>query len=142
MEKAFAEALAWHARAVQPFQEARTRLLHGELLRRRCAGARAELTAALSLFERLGAGPWSVQAGNELRATGVTARPRSELRPEQLTPQELRIALAIAEGATNVEAAAELFVSAKTVEYRLSSVYRKLGIRSRTQLVRLLTDSC
>ena len=142
MEKAFAEALAWHARAVQPFQEARTRLLHGELLRRRRrAGARAELTAALSLFERLGAGPWSVQAGNELRATGVTARPRSELRPEQLTPQELRIALAIAEGATNVEAAAQLFVSAKTVEYHLSSVYRKLGIRSRTQLVRLLTDS-
>ncbi len=142
MEEAFAQALAWHARAVQPFQEGRTRLLHGELLRRyrRRAEARAELTAALSLFDRLGAEPWSAQARDDLRATGLTSGPRNEVGPQQLTPQELRIALAIAEGATNVEAAAQLFVSAKTVEYHLSSVYRKLGIRSRTQLVRLITN--
>jgi DNA-binding CsgD family transcriptional regulator len=142
MEEAFAQALGWHARAVQPFQEARTRLLHGELLRRhrRRAEARAELAAALALFDRLGAEPWSAQARDGLRATGLTARPRNELGPQQLTPQELRIALAVAEGATNVEAAAQLFVSAKTVEYHLSSVYRKLGIRSRTQLVRLLSN--
>ena len=93
------------------------------------------------MFERLGAEPWSAQARDELRATGVATRPWNELGPEQLTPQELRIALAITGGATNVEAATQLFVSAKTVEYHLSSVYRKLGIRSRTQLVRLLASS-
>jgi len=63
-EEAFAEAFGWHARADQPFQEARTRLQHGELLRRRRrrADARAELTAALALFEQLGAEPWAARA--------------------------------------------------------------------------------
>jgi DNA-binding CsgD family transcriptional regulator len=143
MEDAFTNAFAWHARAAQPFQEARTRLQHGELLRRyrHRAYARAELTAALGLFERLGAEPWAARARSELRATGVTARSRSEPGPQQLTTQELRVALAVAEGGTNVEAAAQLFLSPKTVEYHLSSVYRKLGIRSRAQLVRVLAKA-
>jgi len=141
-EEAFAEAFGWHARADQPFQEARTRLQHGELLRRRRrrADARAELTAALALFEQLGAEPWAARARSELRATGVTARPRHPGQ-QQLTPQELRVALVVADGATNAEAAARLFLSAKTVEYHLSGAYRKLGIRSRGKLVRALANA-
>ena len=141
-EEAFAEAFGWHARADQPFQEARTRLQHGELLRRRHrrADARAELAAALAVFERLGAEPWAARARSELRATGVTARPRHPGQ-QQLTPQELRVALVVADGATNAEAAARLFLSAKTVEYHLSGAYRKLGIRSRGKLVRALANA-
>src|SRR5262249_60220777 len=91
MEEAFAKAYAWHARAFQPFQEARSRFLHGELLRRHRhrTAARVELTAALSLFERLGAEPWSAQVRDELRATRLTARPWHALVPEQLTPPAL-----------------------------------------------------
>ena len=141
-EEAFAEAFGWHGRADQPFQEARTRLQHGERLRRgrRRADARAELTAALAVFERLGADPWAARARSELRATGVTARPRHPGQ-QQLTPQELRVALVVADGATNAEAAVQLFLSAKTVEYHLSGTYRKLGIRSRSQLVRALANA-
>jgi DNA-binding CsgD family transcriptional regulator len=139
-DEAYAEALRWHRRAAQPFQEARTRLQYGELLRRhrRRADARAELRAALDGFERLGADPWAARARSELRATGITARSRSGPSKPDLTPQELRVALVVSEGATNAEAATQLFLSAKTVEYHLSSVYRKLGIRSRAQLVRTL----
>jgi DNA-binding CsgD family transcriptional regulator len=141
-EEAFAEAFGWHARADQPFQQARTRLQHGELLRRRRrrGDARAELKVALAMFERLGAEPWAARARSELRATGVTARPRHPGQ-QQLTPQELRVALVVADGATNAEAAVQLFLSAKTVEYHLSGAYRKLGIRSRGQLVRALANA-
>jgi DNA-binding NarL/FixJ family response regulator len=99
------------------------------------------LSATLSVFERLGAEPWAARARSELRATGTTIRPRSEPSQQQLTPQELRVALMIADGATNAEAAAQLFLSAKTVEYHLSGVYRKLGLRSRTQLIRTLAGA-
>jgi DNA-binding NarL/FixJ family response regulator len=68
-------------------------------------------------------------------------KPHSEPSRPQLTPQELRVALKIAEGATNAEAAAQLFLSAKTVEYHLSGIYRKLGLRSRTQLTRTLVSA-
>lgn len=53
-----------------------------------------------------------------------------------LTPQELHVALAVADGATNKEAAGALFISAKTVEFHLGHIYRKLGLRSRTELAR------
>jgi DNA-binding CsgD family transcriptional regulator len=141
-QDAFAEAFAWHARGAQPFQEARTRLHYGEVLRRNRhrADARAELGTALSVFESLGAEPWAARARGELQVTGITVRPRSDPSHQwRLTPQELRVALVVADGASNAEAAAQLFLSAKTVEYHLSSVYRKLGIRSRAQLVRTLT---
>lgn len=143
VDEAFANAFAWHTRASQPFQEARTRLQYGELLRRRRrrADARHQLSAAVRVFERLGAEPWGHRARSELRATGVTARPRNEPEQQRLTPQELRVALVVADGATNAEAGAQLFLSAKTVEYHLSSVYRKLGLRSRAQLVRALTST-
>jgi DNA-binding NarL/FixJ family response regulator len=58
----------------------------------------------------------------------------------RLTPQELRVALAVQRGLSNADAAADLFLSVKTVEYHLSNIYRKLGISSRTQLVRILSE--
>ena len=138
-----ASALHWHAQAAQPFEEARTRLVYGQLLRRfrRRAKARAELTTALAVFERLGAAPWADRTRAELRATGLQVGRRGVPEQQRLTPQELRVALVVAEGLPNAEAAAHLFLSAKTVEYHLSSVYRKLGIRSRSQLARALASA-
>jgi DNA-binding NarL/FixJ family response regulator len=80
---------------------------------------------------------WARRAEEELRATGRTARPRRPLPEEPLTPQETRIAVPAGRGASNREIAAELFLSPKTVEHHLSSVYRKRGLRSRVQLARL-----
>ena len=73
-------------------------------------------------------------AHNELDATGVHLPPRALTGADRLTPQELQIAMAAADGATNRQVAERLFVSAKTIEYHLSKVFRKLNVRSRTQL--------
>jgi DNA-binding CsgD family transcriptional regulator len=100
--------------------------------------ARAQLRAAIQLFDRLGADPWSDMARAELAATGETARRRNPATLNQLTPQELQVALRIAEGRTTREAATALFLSPKTIEYHLRSVYRKLAIGSRSELVKLL----
>lgn len=70
----------------------------------------------------------------------MTLRRRDPSAAERLTPQELQIALVVARGATNREAGAALFLSPKTIEAHLGRVYRKLGIRSRTELARLLAD--
>jgi DNA-binding CsgD family transcriptional regulator len=120
------------------FERARTQLALGMRRRRsrRRADARAVLREALAYFERSGAEPWARQAQAELRATGEMP-PRDNaggLRP--LTPQELQVALTVAQGATNREAAAALFLSPKTVEFHLGNTYRKLGVRSRAELVR------
>jgi DNA-binding CsgD family transcriptional regulator len=93
-------------------------------------------TLTVAYFERGGAEPWAREARAELVATGG-APPRDAgggLR--SLTPHELQVALAVARGATNREAAAALFLSPKTVEFHLGNIYRKLGVRSRTELVR------
>ncbi len=135
---AFTEALQWHERGRQPFEQARSQLCFGEFLRRhrRPTEARQVLGDALSTFTRLGAKLWAHRSEAELRATGIASRPRREGSTTQLTPQEMQVALVVADGATNVEAAAQLFLSAKTIEFHLSNTYRKLGIRSRAQLVR------
>jgi DNA-binding NarL/FixJ family response regulator len=82
---------------------------------------------------------WARRAEEELRATGRSARPRRPLLEEPLTPQEIRIATLAAEGLPNREIGAALFLSPKTVEHHLSTVYRKRGLRSRAQLARLFT---
>jgi DNA-binding CsgD family transcriptional regulator len=120
----------------EPFELARTELCLG---RRRSQsglmpGARVVLRQSLSRFEALGAEPWAQQAKAELSAIGDTPIPRQHARLTALTPQELQVALVVASGATNTEAAGTLFISSKTVEFHLSHVYRKLGVRSRTQL--------
>jgi DNA-binding CsgD family transcriptional regulator len=121
-----------------PFETARTQLVLGERLRRagRRVEARAALRQALQAFERLGAQPWAERARAELRASGERVRRGSPTAAEQLTPQELQVALEVAGGSTNREAAAALFLSPKTIEFHLRNIYRKLGIRSRTELVR------
>ena len=137
----FARALLLHTRTRQPFETARTQLLHGERLRRakRRADARAPLSAALSTFERLGADPWTERARSELRATGgPTGSAAPAIATDELTAQELQIALQVAQGRTNREVAAALFLSAKTIEYHLGSIYRKLGIRRRGELAGVL----
>jgi DNA-binding CsgD family transcriptional regulator len=136
-EPCFEEAL--RNLAAFPYERARTELRLGERLRRerRPLEAREPLRSALAEFERFGAVPWAERARTELAATG--ARPSIRRPPGQvaLTPQELRIARLVAEGATNKEAAAQLFLSPKTVGYHLAKVYAKLGIHSRAELVRL-----
>jgi DNA-binding CsgD family transcriptional regulator len=137
------EALAWHQRTTNAFETARTRLALGEHLRRRKrkSDARAQLRDALAVFERLGARHWISRTRAELAATGDREGPRRDASIEQLTPQELQVALRAAQGAPNTEIAAQLFLSAKTVEYHLTHVYRKLGLRSRSQLSRALMEA-
>jgi DNA-binding CsgD family transcriptional regulator len=138
----FERAIAWHEKSDQPFPLARTRLAYGERLRRagERTAAREQLTQAADAFERVGADPWVERANAELRASGQTLRARSMPDSDQLTPSELQVALRVAEGLTNREVAAAIFLSPKTVEHHLSSIYRKLGIRSRTELARRMAS--
>jgi DNA-binding CsgD family transcriptional regulator len=142
LDELFEEAFSWHAQTATPFELARTQLCFGERLRRvrRRADARAPLRRALDTFERLGAKPWEERTRAELEATGETVQRRDPYGAEQLTPQELQVAAVVARGATNKEAGAALFLSPKTIEAHLGRIYRKLGLRSRTDLARLLTS--
>jgi DNA-binding NarL/FixJ family response regulator len=88
---------------------------------------------------RLGAEPWAETALAELRAAGGR-RSRAAAERDELTAQERRVALAVARGASNREVASELFLSPKTIEFHLRLIYRKLGVRSRSQLIRLVAD--
>ncbi|HET7759822.1 MAG TPA: AAA family ATPase [Gaiellaceae bacterium] len=127
----FDEALREHARAEDPFQRARTLLALGATQRRakQRAAARATLEQALAAFERLGARLWADKARADLGRIGGRAPSRGHL-----TESERRIAALVAEGHTNREVAAALFVTEHTVEGALTRVYRKLGIRSRGEL--------
>ena len=137
----YEEALALNGAAGSDYNRARTQLLYGELLRRerQRIAARDHLRSALATFEELGAALWAERAGAELRATGEKARRRDPSTIAQLTPQEEQIARLVAEGGSNKEIAAQLFLSPRTVEYHLRKVFTKLGITSRTELIRLDT---
>jgi DNA-binding CsgD family transcriptional regulator len=139
-ERDFAEALSLHGQTPMPFERARTQLCFGERLRRsrRRTEGRVQLRASLEGFERLGAASWIERARSELRASGESLRRRSSTGREELTPQELQVAQFVARGDTNREVGAALFLSPKTVESHLSHIYRKLGVRSRTELAALL----
>jgi DNA-binding CsgD family transcriptional regulator len=141
-EGAFVEALEWHERWGNRFEQARTELCHGELLRRRKrrADARARLRAALEGFEDVGARLWAERARAELQATGERARRRDPSTVDELTPQELQVARLVATGLTNREVAARLFLSPKTIETHLGHVFRKAGVRTRTQLAHRFRD--
>jgi DNA-binding CsgD family transcriptional regulator len=132
----FEIALALHQQTPDVFETARTHLAYGSHLRRarQRIQAREQLRAAIDIFDPLGAEPWSETARSELAATGETARRRDPATLNELTPQELQIALRVAEGRTTRETAAALFLSPKTIEYHLRNVYRKLGIHSRPEL--------
>jgi DNA-binding CsgD family transcriptional regulator len=139
-EQLLERALALHALDQNVFAAARTRLVYGERLRRsrRRIDAREQLHAALTVFERLEARPWAERARAELRASGERLRRNDQMTDDDLTPQELQIALLVAAGKTNREVGAHLFLSPKTIEWHLGHVYGKLGIRSRMELGRAL----
>ncbi len=146
IDEHLAVALAAHARIVSPFELARTQLCFGERLRRarRRAHARELLRAAHATFAQLGAAPWEQRAAAELSATGLPAAepgPAAAGVPgttadggSALTARERSVCELVAGGATNREAATALFVSPRTVEHHLRQAYRKLGVRSRTEL--------
>jgi DNA-binding CsgD family transcriptional regulator len=138
-ERLFAAALAMHAGAGRPFERARTELAFGALLRRarRRKEARRHLRAALETFASLGAGVWAERARAELRASGQTARRRDPGTIDDLTAQERQIAQRVAEGGTNRDIAAQLFLSPRTIDFHLRNIFRKLGISSRIELARL-----
>ncbi|HLT62787.1 MAG TPA: LuxR family transcriptional regulator, partial [Microlunatus sp.] len=124
---AYREALECHADGGRPFEEARTRLLYGEQLRRerRLLEAREELRTAADAFRRLGTTGWADRAETELRAAGGAAAGADGTSAlDGLSPQELRIAVGVGEGLTNREIAAQLFLSPRTVDYHLRKVFQ------------------
>ncbi len=130
-------ALELHERLQEPFERGRTLLVRGTLQRRNRERrpARESLTQALAVFDELGAGLWSERARAELRRIGG----RAPATPGVLTPTEERVAALVAAGRTYREVADALFISPKTVQWNLSKIYRKLGVRSRAELAAKLT---
>ncbi|WP_018296257.1 helix-turn-helix transcriptional regulator [Corynebacterium lubricantis] len=120
-----------------PIYTARILFEYGQALRR--VGKRKladdRFARAAELYATMGADFFVERCNRERRAGGLGSR---EPSPNGLTPQEMEIATLVADGATNKEAATELYLSAKTVEYHLTRVYRKLGIRTRSELSRAL----
>ncbi|MGI9124766.1 MAG: LuxR C-terminal-related transcriptional regulator, partial [Mycobacterium sp.] len=130
------QAMVHHDRLPMPLERARTQLLLGQLQRRRrrLPAAQNNVTEALAVFTEIGSQLWTARAERELsrlttRSTGTA-----------LTDSEKRVAELAASGMSNKQIAADLFLSAKTVEMYLTNAYRKLGIRSRTQLSGRLRD--
>ena len=124
-------ALEEHARVPMPFETARTELVLGQIQRRRRQkrAARSALERARDTFVQLGAPLWADRAEAEL--TRIGGRPPA---PLELTPTERTVADLVSEGRTNREVADALFMSPSTVQAHLKHIYRKLGIRSRTEL--------
>jgi DNA-binding CsgD family transcriptional regulator len=138
-EALYQESIVHFGKTPLRIELARSQLLYGEWLRRerRHLDARVELRAALRLFREFGVRAFGDRARIELEATGERIRPRAAASEAQLTPQESQVARLAAQGLTNREIAARLFIGESTVEYHLVKVFRKLDVRSRTQLARL-----
>jgi DNA-binding CsgD family transcriptional regulator len=124
-------------------EAARAHLLYGEWLRQqdRRADARRELRAAHEQLSAIGMEAFAERAARELAATGETVRARTVVTVTDLTAQETQIARLVADGRTNQEIGAQLFISARTVEWHLRKVFTKLDVRSRRGVRERMTQS-
>jgi DNA-binding CsgD family transcriptional regulator len=135
-ETCYQEAVARLGRTRLRTELGRAHLLYGEWLRRenRRTEAREQLRTAHELLSAIGAAAFAERAQRELAATGETVRKRTAASPSELTAQEASIARLAVEGRTNPEIGAQLFLSARTVEWHLRKIFAKLGIASRREL--------
>lgn len=133
VEALFADALAHHAHARRPYDQACTHLAYGEWLRRsqRRVDARDHLRRALETFGDLHADPLAERATAELRASGETARKRDVSTQVTLTPMELKVAQLVASGLSNKDVAVQIWVSPRAVAFHLRNVFAKAGVTSR-----------
>ena len=141
-ERSYSEAIDRLSRTQRRPELARAHLLYGEWLRReqRRVDAREQLRAAYEQFTSIGMEAFAERARRELLATGETVRKRTVDTIDELTPQEGQVARLAAEGQTNAEIGARLFLSPRTVEWHLSKVFGKLGVSSRKELRAALSD--
>jgi DNA-binding CsgD family transcriptional regulator len=139
-EQLYREAIERLARTRVRVELTRAQLVYGEWLRRqqRRLDAGEQLRAAYDTFTRIGAEAFAERARRELLGTGETVRTRSVEPLDELTAQEAQIARLAAEGHTNPEIGAQLFISPRTVEFHLRKVFAKLGISSRKELSEVL----
>jgi DNA-binding CsgD family transcriptional regulator len=135
-ESPYEESVRRLVRSRVAIELARSRLVYGEWLRRqsRRVDAREQLRGAHQMFSTMGAEAFAERARRELAATGETVRKRTVDARDELTAQEAQVARLAREGRTNAEIGAQLFISARTVEYHLHKVFSKLGIASRKDL--------
>ncbi|GLY50509.1 LuxR family transcriptional regulator [Lentzea sp. NBRC 102530] len=135
----FEEAIRLHRASGTALELAKTELLYGNRLRRgrKPKAAREHLRDAVRIFQSYQADHWVDRARAELRAAGDSTEPKDH---PGLTPQQAQIARLVAEGATNREVAARLFLSHRTVEHHLRNIFARLGVRSRVELTRRLDD--
>jgi DNA-binding CsgD family transcriptional regulator/tetratricopeptide (TPR) repeat protein len=142
-EALYLEAIERLARTPLRPELARAHLLYGEWLRRegRRVDARQNLRGAYEQLSAIGMDAFAERARRELAATGETVRRRTVETLTDLTPQELQVARLAGEGHSNPEIGAQLFISARTVEYHLRKVFTKLAVTSRKELRQRLAQS-
>jgi DNA-binding CsgD family transcriptional regulator len=142
-EDLYATAIDRLGRTRVAVELARAHLLYGEWLRRqrRLVNARNELRIAHRMFAGFGMEAFTERARVELRASGERTSSPSVETADQLTPQESQVSRLAAQGNTNREIAAQLFISPSTVEYHLRKAFRKLDVKSRTELAGRILQS-
>jgi DNA-binding CsgD family transcriptional regulator len=142
VERLYREAIERLSHVKTRATVARAHLLYGEWLRRehRRVDAREQLRVAHTMLSDMGMEAFAERARRELRATGETVRKRTVETLDDLTPQEVQVARLAADGQTNSEIGAQLFLSPRTVEWHLTKMFGKLGISSRKELRSALSD--